>query len=60
MAEMVTIEGQRFTKRHPLGVLGLSIITLGIYFFVWYYKITTRSGGSRTIRPSARRARSWR
>jgi hypothetical protein len=39
MAEMVTIEGQQYMKRNPLGVLGLSLITLGIYFFVWYYKI---------------------
>ena len=39
MAETVTIEGQSFLKRNPLGVLGLSIITLGIYFFYWYWKI---------------------
>jgi hypothetical protein len=39
MAETVTIEGQQYLKRNPLGVLGLSLITLGIYFFVWYYKI---------------------
>jgi hypothetical protein len=39
MAETVTIQGQRYLKRQPLGVLGLSFITLGIYFFVWYYKI---------------------
>jgi hypothetical protein len=25
--------------RSPAAVLGLSIITLGIYYFVWYYKI---------------------
>ena len=39
MAEMVTIDGQPYLKRNPLGVLGLTIITLGVYFFVWYYKI---------------------
>ena len=39
MAEMVTIDGQQYMKRNPLGVLGLSIITLGVYFVVWYYKI---------------------
>jgi hypothetical protein len=39
MAEMVTIDGQQYKKRSPLGVLGLSIITLGVYFAVWYYKI---------------------
>lgn len=40
MAEMVTVEGKEYKKRSPLGVLGLDIITLGIYFFVWYYKIS--------------------
>ena len=39
MAEMVTIDGQQYKKRDPLGVLGLSVVTLGVYFFVWYYKI---------------------
>jgi Domain of unknown function (DUF4234) len=39
MAEMVTMQGQQYKKRNPLGVLGLSLLTLGVYFFVWYYKI---------------------
>jgi uncharacterized protein DUF4234 len=39
MAETISIEGQQFVKRNPLGVLGLGIITIGIYFFYWYYKI---------------------
>ena len=39
MAETVTIEGTPYLKRNPLGVLGLSFITLGIYFFYWYWKI---------------------
>lgn len=39
MAELVTIGGQTFKKRNPLGVLGLTFITFGIYFFVWYYKV---------------------
>ena len=39
MAETITIEEQSYLKRDPLGVLGLSIITLGIYWFYWYYKI---------------------
>jgi hypothetical protein len=39
MAEVVTIDGQPYKKREPLGVLGLSIITLGIYWFYWYYQI---------------------
>ena len=39
MAETVSIEGQDYLKREPLGVLGLSFITFGIYFLYWYYKI---------------------
>lgn len=39
MAEELTINGAQVKKRHPFGPLGLTIITLGIYFFVWWYKI---------------------
>ncbi|MEW6058559.1 MAG: DUF4234 domain-containing protein [Actinomycetota bacterium] len=39
MAELVTVGGETYTKRNPLGVLGLSVVTLGIYFFYWYYKV---------------------
>jgi hypothetical protein len=39
MAETVTINGQPYLKRNPLGVLGLSVITLGIYGLYWYYKV---------------------
>jgi uncharacterized membrane protein YjgN (DUF898 family) len=39
MAESVTIEGRPYLKRNPLGVLGLTVITLGIYFLYWYWKI---------------------
>lgn len=39
MAETVTVEGRPYLKRNPLGVLGLSFITIGIYFFYWYWKI---------------------
>jgi len=39
MAQVVTIEGQEFKKRSPVGVWLLSIVTAGIYGFVWYYKI---------------------
>jgi Domain of unknown function (DUF4234) len=54
MAETVTIEGQQYLKRNPLGVLGLSLITLGIYFFVWYYKINVevqRKENDQTMSP---------
>ena len=55
MAETVTIEGQQYIKRNPLGVLGLSIMTLGIYFLVWYYKINDelrRFENDETISPT--------
>jgi len=39
VAELVTIDGQRYMKRDPLGVLGLSFITIGIYWFYWYFKV---------------------
>jgi hypothetical protein len=40
MAEPVQIKGSQYVGkiRNPLGVIGLSIITLGIYGLVWYYK----------------------
>jgi hypothetical protein len=55
MAETVTIDGQPYLKRHPLGVLGLSLITLGIYGFYWYFKVNEeikRYTGDETISPS--------
>jgi hypothetical protein len=39
MAEIVTVEDQSYTKRNPLGVWGLGFLTLGVYYFVWYYKV---------------------
>ena len=38
MAETVTIQGQSYLKRSPLGVIGLTIITLGIYTLYWVFK----------------------
>jgi hypothetical protein len=55
MAEMVTIDGQQYKKRNPLGVLGLSFLTLGVYFFVWYYKINDelrRAENDQSISPT--------
>lgn len=55
MAETVTIEGTPYLKRNPLGVLGLSFITLGIYFFYWYWKINeelSSFGHDDTISPA--------
>jgi hypothetical protein len=39
VAETVTINGQQYLKRSPLGVLGLSFITIGIYGLYWYWKV---------------------
>jgi hypothetical protein len=57
MAELVSIQGQGYLRRHPLGVLGLSFITLGVYFFYWYYRSTMSSAGSNVTRRSAPCAR---
>jgi hypothetical protein len=41
MAEEVALAGTeaRAKLRNPLGVVGLSLITLGIYYFFWWYYI---------------------
>ena len=41
MAEEIQIQGsgEIGKKRHPLGIIGLMLITIGIYFLVWYYKV---------------------
>ena len=41
MAEVVRIRGTTAEAkiRHPLAVFGLVFLTLGIYYFVWYYKV---------------------
>ncbi len=41
MAEVVQIRetGGQAKLRHPLAVFVLVIVTLGIYYFVWYYKV---------------------
>jgi Domain of unknown function (DUF4234) len=55
VAETVTIEGTPYPKRNPLGVLGLSFITLGIYFFYWYWKVNdelSTFGHDDTISPT--------
>ncbi len=41
MAEEIQIAGTQSTAktRDPLAVALLTLVTLGIYFFVWYYKV---------------------
>jgi len=54
VAELVTIDGQQYEKREPLGVLGLSFVRLGIYFLYWYCTINDeirRFEKDETVRP---------
>lgn len=39
MADLVTVEGIGSKRRNPWGVFGLSLLTIGIYYVVWWYKI---------------------
>lgn len=40
MADLVvTPDGVGYKRRNPWGVFLLSLVTLGVYFFVWWYKI---------------------
>jgi hypothetical protein len=38
MPESATLHGDTYLMRDPLAVLGLTIVTLGIYGLYWYYK----------------------
>ena len=38
MATTVSIDGQEYTERSPLAVIGLTVVTLFIYGFWWYWK----------------------
>jgi hypothetical protein len=55
VAQIVRVGGQEFKRRNIFAVwLGLPLITLGIYTFVWYYKINDEARrylGDDTIRP---------
>jgi hypothetical protein len=54
MAELVRIGDREYTKRGPIAVWLLSLVTLGIYFFVWYYKINREAReylGDESIKP---------
>ena len=54
MAEVLNLGGYEFKKRSPLGVWGLTIITITIYGLVWYFKINREAKeylGDESIRP---------
>jgi hypothetical protein len=38
VAQAVTVDGAQVKLRNPWGVFLLVIVTLGIYYLVWYYK----------------------
>jgi|SRR5581483_5252727 len=39
MADLVVKDGIGYKRRNPWGVWGLTIVTLGVYEGVWYYRI---------------------
>ena len=54
MADIVTIDGQEYKRRSPLGAWGLVFLTLGVYGFVWYYLINDEARrylADETIKP---------
>jgi hypothetical protein len=38
MAHDVTLEGRPYRVRHPIGVIVLGMVTLGLFFLYWYYR----------------------
>jgi hypothetical protein len=54
MAKRVILDGSAYVKRSPTGAWLLTVATLLVYFFVWYYKIndeTRRYLRDDSIRP---------
>ncbi|MDQ6856694.1 MAG: DUF4234 domain-containing protein [Candidatus Dormibacteraeota bacterium] len=44
MATTVVVYNQSYKRRNPVAVwIGLPLITLGIYYFVWWYKINNEA-----------------
>ncbi|MEX2540082.1 MAG: DUF4234 domain-containing protein [Actinomycetota bacterium] len=39
MADLVTVDSISYKRRNPWGVFLLSLVTIGVYFLVWWYKI---------------------
>src|SRR4051794_29509306 len=56
MAEIIRIGDREFKRRGPIAVSGIALVTFGIYFFVWYYKINREareSLGDESISPGS-------
>ncbi len=54
MAEQILIAGEQYLKRRPIVVLLLTIVTLLVYWVIWYYKINDEARrylGDRAIKP---------
>jgi len=55
MAQIVNIGGETFKRRNIVAVwLGLPLITIGVYYYVWYYKVNNEARRylrDMTIRP---------
>jgi len=54
MAEVVNIGGREYKKRGPIAVWLLALVTIGVYYLVWYYKINKEARdylGDQTIQP---------
>jgi uncharacterized protein DUF4234 len=54
MAKRVILDGSAYVKRNPTGAWLLTVATLLVYFFVWYYKLndeTRRYLRDDSIRP---------
>ncbi len=44
MAEIVTVNGHQFKRRNIVAVwLGLPLVTIGVYTYVWYYKVNSEA-----------------
>jgi hypothetical protein len=39
LAVIRTVNGTEVKERNPFAVWGLALVTLGIYYWVWYYKV---------------------
>ena len=42
MADLVVVNNVGYKRRNPWGVFLLALVTLGIYYLVWWYKINNK------------------